>query len=98
MRVVPFLAATLGLCGFAPILSAEPEWNVAAQGSTMRAGRGRQSLAKTAFCGALRGDLLLGRDRNADFAWGPYATLGTARILRRPVRRWAEPASSNPFG
>ena len=80
MRVVPFLAATLGLCSFAPTLCAEPEWNVAAQGSLCGLGEDGRLWKKTAFCGALRADLLFGRDRNADFAWGPYATLGTAKF------------------
>ncbi len=59
---------------------AEPEWNLAAQSSLCGLG-GRQSLwQKTAFCGAFRGDLLFGRDRNAAFALGPYAKVGTANF------------------
>jgi hypothetical protein len=80
MRAVPFLAATLGLCCFAPILCADPEWNVAAQSSLCGLGEDGKVWRKTAFCGAVRGDLLFGRDRNADFALGPYATLGTAKF------------------
>jgi hypothetical protein len=80
MRVVPFFVATLGLCSFAPILRAEPEWNVAAQSSLCGLGEDGKIWQKTAFCGAIHGDLLFGRDRNADFALGPYATLGTAKF------------------
>ncbi len=34
----------------------------------------------TAFCCAFRSDLLFGRGRNADFALGPYAMIGTAKF------------------
>ncbi len=46
----------------------------------LRSWRAWQALAKDRFCGALRSDFLIGRERNADFAWGPYATLGTAKF------------------
>ncbi|MEO8906033.1 MAG: hypothetical protein ABI488_26025 [Polyangiaceae bacterium] len=79
MRVAPFVTLPALLLAVAP-LHAEPEWNVAAQ--TQLCGLGAQGRVwqKTAFCGAVRGDLLFGRDRNADFALGPYATLGTAQF------------------
>jgi hypothetical protein len=80
MRVVPFIATTLMLGSLAPLLHAEPEWNVAAQPLLCGLGHDSQIWKNTRFCGALHGDLLFGRDRNADFALGPYATLGTVKF------------------
>ncbi|MEP7048733.1 MAG: hypothetical protein ABJB12_00205 [Pseudomonadota bacterium] len=79
MRVAPF-ATLLGLVLAAPPLHAEPEWNLAAQTQLCALGAEAKIWQKTAFCGALRADLLFGRDRNSDFALGPYATLGTAKF------------------
>jgi hypothetical protein len=58
---------------------ADPEWNVAAQGSICRLAA-RNTDSTLAFCGQLRGDLMLGRDRNDSAGWGPYLSLGTARF------------------
>ena len=80
MRAVPFFVAALGLLFGARRARAEPEWNVAAQTSLCGLGDRDHVWQKTQFCGAVRGDLLFGRDRNADFALGPYATLGTAKF------------------
>ncbi|HWZ89655.1 MAG TPA: hypothetical protein VNW92_12415 [Polyangiaceae bacterium] len=80
MRVVPALALWLGLTSSTRVSRAEPEWNVAAQTSLCGLGEHGKVWEKTGFCGAVRGDLLFGRERNADFAWGPYATLGTAKF------------------
>jgi hypothetical protein len=79
MRAAPFATLSALLFFVAP-LHAEPEWNVAAQTSLCGLGERGQLWHKSAFCGAFRGDLLFGRDRNADFALGPYATLGTAKF------------------
>ncbi len=79
MRVAP-LATLLALLLAAAPGHAEPEWNVAAQTQLCGLGAHDDLWQKTAFCGALRGDLLFGRDRNSDFALGPYATLGTAKF------------------
>ena len=78
MRAALFVATLLALLASPLPLQAEPEWNVAAQ--TLLCGRGEAQRVwqKTGFCGAVRADLLFGRDRNADFALGPYLTLGTA--------------------
>jgi hypothetical protein len=77
MRAGPFVATFLVLQAAAASVHAEPEWNVAAQ--TSLCGLGTDQLwQKTGFCGGFRGDLLFGRERNADYALGPYATLGTA--------------------
>ena len=78
MRVTPVVTLLAALVGLAHRAHAEPEWNVAAE--TSLCGRGERGAVwkKTGFCGGFRGDLLFGRDRNADFAFGPYATLGTA--------------------
>jgi len=76
MRKAPFIAA-LSLLSASAVARADPEWNVAAQ--TSLCGLGAERVwQKTGFCGGFRGDLLFGRDRNADFALGPYATFGTA--------------------
>ncbi len=78
MRVTLAITLFTALLGLAHRAQAEPEWNVAAE--TSLCGRGEHGVVwkKTGFCGGFRGDLLFGRDRNADFAWGPYATVGTA--------------------
>jgi hypothetical protein len=77
MRRTPLVATLLATLGGAAQAQAEPEWNVAAQ--TSLCGLGTDSIwQKTGFCGSFRGDLLFGRERNADFALGPYATFGTA--------------------
>ena len=80
MRVVPIFAAALGFFSVARVSRAEPEWNVAAQTSLCGLGEHGRIWQKTGFCGAIRGDLLFGRERNADFALGPYASLGTAKF------------------
>ena len=77
MRTTPLVASLLALLGGTPRVHAEPEWNVAAQTSLCGLGSDRV-WQKTGFCGSFRGDLLFGRARNADFALGPYATIGTA--------------------
>jgi hypothetical protein len=78
LRVTLAITLLPPLLGLANRAQAEPEWNVAAD--TSLCGRGERGAVwkKTGFCGGFRGDLLFGRDRNADFAWGPYATVGTA--------------------
>jgi len=77
MRRAPLVATLLAALSGAAPAHAEPEWNVAAQ--TNLCGLGIDGVwQKTGFCGAVRGDLLFGRERNADFALGPYATFGTA--------------------
>ncbi len=78
MRIALVIAALPVLSGLTREAQAEPEWNLAAQ--TTLCGRGDHGAIwqKTGFCGGFRGDLLFGRDRNADFALGPYATIGTA--------------------
>jgi len=78
MRAVLLLAALLAPLTAACPLHAEPEWNVAAEASLCGRGERARVWQKTGFCGNFRGDLLLGRDRNRDLAWGPYATVGTA--------------------
>ncbi len=78
MRAVPFVASLLTLLGGAANALAEPEWNVAAQTSLCGLGDQDKLWRKTGFCADFRGDLLFGRDRNADFGLGPYATFGTA--------------------
>ena len=80
MRAVPFLTAALALLVVTPVVRADPEWNLAAQTSLCGLGEQHRVWQKTGFCGAIRGDVLFGRERNADFAWGPYATLGTAKF------------------
>src|SRR3954464_13192753 len=72
--LVPPLRAVLG---GAKQAQAEPEWNVAAQTSLCGLGVDRV-WQKSGFCGGVRGDVLFGRERNADYALGPYATFGTA--------------------
>jgi len=80
MRAVLSLATALVLLALPRASLADPEWNVAAQTSLCALGNSQHLWRKTQFCGATRGDLLFGRDRNADFALGPYATLGTAKF------------------
>jgi len=77
MRGTPLVATLLAVLGGATRAHAEPEWNLAAQTSLCGLGRDRV-WQKTGFCGSFRGDLLFGRDRNLDYALGPYLTFGTA--------------------
>jgi len=80
MRAVLSLATALILVAGTRVSCAEPEWNLAAQTSLCALGNNQHFWEKTQFCGALRGDILFGRDRNASFALGPYATVGTAKF------------------
>jgi len=80
MRGLLSLGAALGFLTSAPSSHADPEWNVAAQTSLCALGDSTHIWQKTQFCGAIRGDVLFGRDRNADFALGPYVSLGTAKF------------------
>lgn len=80
MRFVLAFVAAFGLLSSARTASADPEWNLAAQSSLCGLGEHGKIWQKTAFCGAARADLLFGRARNADFAWGPYASVGTAKF------------------
>jgi hypothetical protein len=77
MRGTPAIAIALAISATAAQARADPEWNVAAQTSLCGLGT-EHAWQKTGFCGGFRGDLLFGRERNADFALGPYATFGTA--------------------
>lgn len=77
MRRTPLVATLLVIMVCAARAQADAEWNVAAQTSVCGLGTDRV-WQKTGFCGSFRGDLLFGRDRNADFALGPYLTFGTA--------------------
>jgi len=78
MRAAPFVVGLLTLLVAEGQLHAEPEWNVAGSASLCGQGEHGRVWQRTGFCGGFRGDLLLSRTRNAEFAWGPYATLGTA--------------------
>lgn len=78
MRAVLVISALSVALGFTPSLHAEPEWNVAAEASLCGRGEQNSVWTKTGFCGGFRGDLLLGRDRNADPGLGPYVSVGTA--------------------
>jgi hypothetical protein len=78
MRVVLAVTATLTSLLVVSVARADPEWNVAAQSSLCGLGTNGRIWQKTGFCGAVRTDVLFGRERNADFALGPYASIGTA--------------------
>lgn len=80
MRASPFFTTLACLSLAAGISRAEPEWNVAAQSSLCALGNGSALWQRTVFCGSLRGDVLFGRERNADFALGPYLSLSTAKF------------------
>src|SRR4051794_11104459 len=78
MRVVALIVLVPGLLVWSRELHAEPEWNIAAQTSLCGRGEDGKVWRRTAFCGAFRGDILFGRERNADFAAGPYVVVGSA--------------------
>lgn len=79
MRALPLLAIAFALSLGARAAHAGPEWNVAAQTNLCGLGGSDSGIwQKTGFCGGFRGDVLFGRDRNSDFALGPYARFGTA--------------------
>jgi hypothetical protein len=60
------------------VAAAEPQWNVSVLAGAAGEGRDREVWQNTAFYGGLRGDILLGRERNADAGAGPYAEIATA--------------------
>jgi hypothetical protein len=78
MRVALIISALSVLLGVARAAHAEPEWNIAAETSLCGRGDHDSVWKKTGFCGGFRGDVLFGRERNADLALGPYLTFGTA--------------------
>jgi hypothetical protein len=70
------LGATAALF-FAGAADAEPQGRVAIRTSVC--GVGADALwQETRFCNAVTGDVLLGRERNDDFGFGPYAEVSTA--------------------
>jgi hypothetical protein len=77
MRTASFLALLLASLAESSKLQAEPEWNLAAQASICGRGNAPKVWQKSSFCGEVRADLLLGRERNVDFALGPYVAVGT---------------------
>lgn len=76
-RVGSALLAGLAALGVASGADAKPQWNAAAEAGLC--GRGaRLGLSDPAFCGALRGDVLLLAERGSDVAFGPSLRLGSA--------------------
>ncbi len=72
-------AAAVLLVPLAPLTAAaSPQGRAGVRPAVCGVGVERRLWQSTRFCGALTGDLLLGRSRNADFGIGPYVELGTA--------------------
>ena len=65
MRIAPFAALLALLLRGAPV-RAEPEWNIAAQSQLCGLGAAGRVWQRTAFCGSLRGDLLMASGRNRE--------------------------------
>jgi len=57
---------------------AAPQARGAVRAGVCGAGSNGDAWRSTHFCGALTGDLILGRSRNRDFGVGPYLELSTA--------------------
>ena len=68
--------AVLSLLGVSRVAIAAPQWSAGVDPAVCVQQRdGGED--RVAFCGAAHGDLILGRQRERDLGFGPYATLGT---------------------
>jgi hypothetical protein len=56
---------------------ASPEWNAGVTTSLCGLGESGVYFEELAWCNALHGDVLFGRERGADFALGPYVDVST---------------------
>lgn len=74
------VAAIVLLSGLAaaPPAAADPQWNTALVPSGCLLGDRGAVFDRTAFCGAVRADVLFLRERTGDFGLGPYVSFGTA--------------------
>lgn len=71
-------ALVLGLLVVAHPARAAPQWNASALTGVCGTGDSGAFWEHTCWFNALRGDVLLGRSRNADLAAGPFMELSTA--------------------
>jgi hypothetical protein len=69
------LGLALGMCAVGRAQAA-PQWNAAVDPSLCIETR-RAAEDRLAFCGSAHADLILGRTRERDVGFGPYAALGT---------------------
>lgn len=59
---------------------AEPQWNLGVTSTVCGLGTSDELWNETAWCNGIRGDVLLYRNRNTDFALGPYLDVSTANF------------------
>lgn len=72
------LATAIGLsASLAAPAGATPQWSSGAVAAACLVDEANRA-TEVAFCGALRTDVLFGRESTADIGLGPYLTLGTA--------------------
>jgi hypothetical protein len=68
--------AALGVLGASRVAGAAPQWSAGVDPAVcVQQQDGAED--RVLFCGAAHGDLILGRQRERDLGFGPYATLGT---------------------
>ncbi len=78
MRWTLALASSLVAWSVAFPLRAEPQWNAGAVTGVCGVGTRDAYWQDTCWFNGIRGDVMLGRERNNDFGIGPYADLNTA--------------------
>lgn len=78
-RIFRYLGAIVGAALlFATTAGAEsPEWNVGVAPGVALTGGPSETISNAWFLGAVRGDVLFGRSRRTDLAFGPALELGT---------------------
>jgi hypothetical protein len=77
-RAAAALLPALAALAWAPGASASPEGRAGARASLCGVGDDGRLWRRTRPCFAVTGDLLFGRERNGDFAFGPFLELSTA--------------------
>ena len=61
-------------------MRADPQWTVGLVGGGAWGARTESGRSGAGFFGAVSGDVLLGQARNTEFAYGPYARVGSLRF------------------
>jgi hypothetical protein len=77
-RAVAAVLSALATLALSPPAAATPEGRTGARVSVCGLGDGGRFWERTRPCFAVTGDLLFGRERNGDFAFGPFVELSTA--------------------
>jgi hypothetical protein len=78
MRRTLAFATSLAIASVAAPSRAEPQWNASLVTGVCGAGTRDAYWQDTCWWNGVRGDVMLGRERNRDFGIGPYLDLNTA--------------------